>query len=116
MKLPNTLPPWYSRCSFLKTSGLAAAATVSGATIASAEAKTPGHLGSSVHDAATNQAPSSPVTLVNILQGTDSTPYFSRGNPLPIATRPFGMGHWVLQSSDNSPWMFQPGMRRLQGF
>jgi predicted alpha-1,2-mannosidase len=116
MKLPNTLPPWYSRRSFLKTSGLAAAATVSGATIASAEAKTPGHLCSSVHDAATNQAPSSPVTLVNILQGTDSTPYFSRGNTLPIATRPFGMGHWVLQSSDNSPWMFQPGMRRLQGF
>lgn len=58
----------------------------------------------------------SPVTLVNILQGTDSTPAFSRGNTLPIAARPFGMAHWTMQSTPNTPWMFQPGQRRIQGF
>jgi predicted alpha-1,2-mannosidase len=57
-----------------------------------------------------------PVTLVSILQGTDSTPVFSRGNTLPIAARPFGMAHWTLQTTPNTPWMFQPGQRRIQGF
>lgn len=56
------------------------------------------------------------VSLVNILQGTDSTYSFSRGNTLPIAALPFGMAHWTLQSQANSPWMFQPGDRRIQGF
>ena len=58
----------------------------------------------------------SPVTLVNILQGTDSTHAFSRGNTLPIAARPFGMAHWTLQSTPNTPWMFQPSERRIHGF
>ena len=56
------------------------------------------------------------VDLVNVLQGTDSTHAFSRGNTLPIAAAPFGMAHWTLQSEARSPWMFQPGARRLQGF
>ena len=56
------------------------------------------------------------VEMVNILQGTDSTFYFSRGNSLPIAAMPFGMVHWTLQSRSNTPWMFQPGDRRVQGF
>ncbi|HEY3705366.1 MAG TPA: GH92 family glycosyl hydrolase [Terracidiphilus sp.] len=56
------------------------------------------------------------VSLVNILQGTDSTYYFSRGNTLPIAALPFGMAHWTLQSRANTPWMFQPADRRIQGF
>jgi len=42
--------------------------------------------------------------------------YFSRGNTLPIRTMPFGMAHWTLQSRALSPWMFQPGDRRIQGF
>jgi predicted alpha-1,2-mannosidase len=54
--------------------------------------------------------------LVNILQGTDSDYYFSRGNTLPIAALPFGMAHWTLQSRSGSPWMFQPADRRIQGF
>ena len=57
----------------------------------------------------------SPVSLVNLFQGNDSTPVFSRGNTLPIAARPFGMAHWTLQSHANTPWMFQPGERRIQG-
>jgi predicted alpha-1,2-mannosidase len=56
------------------------------------------------------------IDLVNVLQGTDSTHAFSRGNTLPIAAVPFGMAHWTLQSEARSPWMFQPGARRLQGF
>src|SRR5258707_2783337 len=55
-------------------------------------------------------------SLVNILQGTNSDFYFSRGNTLPIAAMPFGMAHWTLQSRSPSPWMFQPGDRRIQGF
>ena len=56
------------------------------------------------------------IDLVNVLQGTDSTYTFSRGNTLPIAAAPFGMAHWTLQSDGRTPWMFQPGARRLQGF
>ena len=67
-------------------------------------------------EGAPGESPKSPVTLVNLLQGTDSTPAFSRGNSLPIAAHPFGMAHWTLQSNANSPWMFAPGQRRIQGF
>ena len=56
------------------------------------------------------------VDLANVLQGTDSAYAFSRGNTLPIAAVPFGMAHWTMQSEARSPWMFQPGARRLQGF
>jgi len=56
-----------------------------------------------------------PVDWVNILQGTASTQEFSRGNTLPIAALPFGMAHWTLQSHEDTPWMFQPGLRRIQG-
>ncbi|MEO6803566.1 MAG: twin-arginine translocation signal domain-containing protein, partial [Granulicella sp.] len=105
-----------SRRSFLKTSGLAAAATVAYPATTTAEAQTSDSVSSPTHSAAIHETAQSPVTLVNILQGTDSTSYFSRGNTLPIAARPFGMGHWILQSSDSSPWMFQPGIRRIQGF
>jgi predicted alpha-1,2-mannosidase len=61
-------------------------------------------------------AAGNPVDFVNVLQGTDSTRVFSRGNTLPIAALPFGMAHWTLQSCSDSPWMFQPGDRRIQGF
>jgi predicted alpha-1,2-mannosidase len=52
---------------------------------------------------------------VNPLQGTDSTPEFSRGNTLPIVAMPFGMAHWTLQSSTRSGWFFNPHDCRLQG-
>jgi predicted alpha-1,2-mannosidase len=101
-----------SRRSFLKATGLAAIGTAISGSAAAGEAARPGG------DAQTASTPAStktPVELVNLLQGTDSTPVFSRGNTLPIAALPFGMGHWTLQSSANSPWMFQPGERRIQG-
>lgn len=101
-----------SRRSFLKTSGLAAVAAIT-PTTANLEAQAPTI---AQHASSDGARLSSPVTLVNILQGTDSTPAFSRGNTLPIAARPFGMAHWTLQTSANSPWMFQPGQRRIQGF
>jgi predicted alpha-1,2-mannosidase len=61
-------------------------------------------------------SPQNPAELVNILQGTSSTPEFSTGNTLPIAALPFGMAHWTIQSRDNTPWFFQPNLRRTQGF
>jgi predicted alpha-1,2-mannosidase len=109
-----------SRRSFLKTTGLAAAAAIApAATKLEAQQHTQHEdQGPTVtQHAATKEASlTSPVTLVSILQGTDSTPSFSRGNTLPIAARPFGMAHWTLQSTPGTPWMFQPGQRRIQGF
>jgi predicted alpha-1,2-mannosidase len=101
-----------SRRSFLKSTGLAAAAVMAPAAIG-AEAQAPTV---TQHASTKGASLASPVTLVNILQGTDSTPAFSRGNTLPIAARPFGMAHWTLQTTPNTPWMFQPGQRRIQGF
>lgn len=54
--------------------------------------------------------------FVNLLQGTDSNPQFSRGNTLPIVAEPFGMAHWTLESRSGSPWMFSPADQRIQGF
>lgn len=56
------------------------------------------------------------VDLVNLLQGTNSTRVFSRGNTLPIAALPFGMAHWTIQSSSTDSWMFHPADGRFQGF
>jgi predicted alpha-1,2-mannosidase len=98
-----------SRRSFLKASSLAAV----GAALADAEAKASEGEAASQGSGADS---SDLVGLVNILQGTDSTYYFSRGNTLPIAALPFGMAHWTLQSRSNTPWMFQPADRRIQGF
>jgi predicted alpha-1,2-mannosidase len=100
-----------SRRSFLRTSGLAAMGAALVDAPGTAQAGQPEST-----DASTSRPPKDLVSLVNILQGTDSTYYFSRGNTLPIAARPFGMAHWTLQSRGNSPWMFQPADRRIQGF
>ena len=53
--------------------------------------------------------------LANPLQGTDSSPAFSRGNTLPIVAMPFGMAHWSMQSNHENPWFFRPREQRLQG-
>ncbi len=99
-----------NRRTFLKASGLVALGTA-----------LPGEVTAEAVDAQTQHdqahaAPQSAVDLVNLLQGTNSTMEFSRGNTLPIAAHPFGMGHWTLQSHAGTPWMFQPGVRRIQGF
>ncbi len=70
------------------------------------------HRGSS---AARTAKPAHLSEYVNPLQGTNSTPLFSRGNTLPIVAMPFGMAHWTLQSSDQPGWFFQPQDERLQG-
>jgi predicted alpha-1,2-mannosidase len=100
-----------SRRSFLKATSLAAV----GAALVDAEAQEQSR--EEAAQAATGVSSAKDrVGLVNILQGTDSDYYFSRGNTLPIAAMPFGMAHWTLQSRHNSPWMFQPADRRIQGF
>lgn len=109
MNPPSKTPT--TRRSFLKSTGLAAAAAIAPTIPVDAQAPTVAQ-----HASYTDAKLASPVTLVNILQGTDSTPSFSRGNTLPIAARPFGMAHWTLQSTPDSPWMFQPGQRRIQAF
>jgi predicted alpha-1,2-mannosidase len=53
--------------------------------------------------------------LVNVLHGTDSTMAFSRGNTLPIVALPFGMAHWTLQTSHETPWFFNPHDVRMEG-
>ncbi len=103
-----------SRRTFLKATGLAAAGTA----ISSGDAVAAGGVAQS--SPARNAASAGPATsltdLVNILQGTQSTPVFSHGNTLPIAATPFGMAHWTIQTNANTPWMFQPWARRTQGF
>ncbi len=101
-----------SRRNFLKSSGLAAAATAISPAFAVAD---PGVIGAAAPSAKANPD-TSPLGFVNVLQGTESTPLFSRGNTLPIAATPFGMAHWTLQTTAGTPWFFQPWNRRLQGF
>jgi predicted alpha-1,2-mannosidase len=109
------------RRSFLKSSGLAVgAALVGGGTAEAVEAEAPARAAMKASAAELAEAATAGadglVSLVSLFQGTDSTYAFSRGNTLPIAARPFGMAHWTLQSYERSPWMFQPGERRIQGF
>ena len=101
----------FNRRSFLKTGGLALGATVVAGDTAAANAAS-----ASAKPASQSTAVRNPVSLVNLLMGTESTRRFSRGNTLPIAARPFGMAHWTLQSEADTAWMFQPGNRRIQGF
>ena len=105
------------RRAFLKSSGAVAGAAILGGSTAEAVAEKPANGAHAVlGEAAGSSGATSLVSLVNLFQGTDSTPVFSRGNTLPIAARPFGMAHWTLQSHANGTWMFQPGERRIQGF
>ena len=109
MHKPLDLPS-PDRRRFLKTSGLAALAASLPAGAASSAT------GVDAKQSSVAESMSDPVFDVNLLQGTDSTFSFSRGNTLPIAAMPFGMAHWTLQSFENSSWMFHPAERRIQGF
>ncbi|HUN86391.1 MAG TPA: GH92 family glycosyl hydrolase [Terracidiphilus sp.] len=100
------------RRSFIKASGLAAVSTML-VTEASPAGSQPAP---NVNHAPDPAGPSSLADMVNVLQGTDSTFEFSRGNTLPIAAMPFGMAHWTMQSYVDTPWMFHPEARRIQGF
>jgi len=103
-----------NRRKFLKASGIAAlGAALDAKAQAAAVQQAAGGEGAGREQSGAARAEA--IDLVNVLQGTQSTYVFSRGNTLPIAALPFGMAHWTLQSEDNTPWMFQPGNRRLQG-
>jgi putative alpha-1,2-mannosidase len=106
------VPNGPDRREFLKTSALTAAAAMLGTQPAIAAAA---HVADKAQRSGSAESERA-VDLVNVLQGTDSTHAFSRGNTLPIAAVPFGMAHWTLQSETRTPWMFQPGARRVQGF
>ena len=94
-----------TRRNFLKASGMAAfGSALAAAPETQSRANPP------------QAAPENLVAEVNLLQGTDSNYYFSRGNTLPITALPFGMAHWTLQSRNDTAWMFQPADRRIQGF
>ena len=111
-----------SRRRFLKRTGLAVAGAaaagreVSAAAGAGADGRVSRAGGEPEKDEAGAGGAGRLVDLVNLLQGTDSTPEFSRGNTLPIAAMPFGMAHWTIESAAGTPWMFHPGARRIQGF
>lgn len=108
-QLPNHMK--INRRKFLAASGLVAAALTpksefGSETSSSAKTSIPG----------TSFSDTERIDSVNLLQGTNSTRVFSRGNTLPIAALPFGMAHWVVQSSSTDSWMFHPEDRRFQGF
>ncbi len=104
-----------SRRSFIKLGG--AVALISSLD-RSAEAATGPLLANEGEDSSSHSAALGKTRLVdcvNPLQGTDSTPLFSRGNTPPIVAVPFAMAHWALQSSCKDSWFFQPHDQRLQG-
>lgn len=105
-----------NRRSFLKISGLAAAGAAMARDAEAAEYVPALGAASALMGTAKAADMESRLQLVNVLQGTNSTRVFSRGNTLPIAAVPFGMAHWTLQSDANTSWMFQSGERRFQGF
>jgi predicted alpha-1,2-mannosidase len=100
-----------NRRGFLKSSGLAVAGAAFAPSTEMTASATPAG-----ESRASAESIQDRLELVNVLQGTLSTRVFSRGNTLPIAAMPFGMAHWTLQSQAGTPWMFQPGDRRIQGF
>src|ERR671928_2124625 len=54
------------------------------------------------------------VACVNPLQGTASDFTFSRGNTLPLVSRPWGMTAWTPQT-DEGRWAFSYRAHKLQG-
>ena len=102
-----------SRRSFLKASGIAA---IGSTLVRESDAAPASEPAADPTQVAVEAGANGLVDWVNVLQGTASTEEFSRGNTLPIAAVPFGMNHWTLQSQADTPWMFQPGVRRTQGF
>ena len=55
------------------------------------------------------------INLVNIKQGTDSSPRFSQGNTLPLVQRPFGMTSFVPQTDPRGGWFYHPHSKSLEG-
>ena len=100
-----------TRRGFLQVAGAGAAGAFLGKGIAQAGASG----NADTRQEATTEASFRLLDHVNVLQGTDSTYHFSRGNTLPILAMPFGMAHWTLQTNPHGSWFFAPGERRLDG-
>jgi len=110
-----------SRRQFLKSAGAGAALAALGGGL---ETKAVGQGGdgdkkrraAEVHKSAAVRGPSGKLKFVNLLQGTNSSRSFSRGNTLPIVAMPFGMEHWTLQSDVAAePWFFRAEDERIEG-
>ena len=103
-----------SRRSFLKAAALGV-----GGTLCGVDSPELGAQMASPHSAIATPGTGTPQCLadyVNVLQGTNSTSSFSRGNTLPIVAMPFGMAHWTLQTtSERGPWFFHPQDPRTEG-
>jgi len=55
------------------------------------------------------------IDLVNIKQGTKSSPRYSKGNTLPLVQRPFGMASFVPQTDSKGGWFYHPDSVSLEG-
>lgn len=55
------------------------------------------------------------LSLVNIKQGTASSPRFSNGNTLPLVQLPFAMAGYAPQTGNNGGWFYHPNDRSLEG-
>lgn len=111
-----------SRRDFLKAAGKGAAAVaIAGKTVpGGSEVAQRVSSDSKVYAATVAETSADPsgklVELVNVLQGTNSSRLFSRGNTLPIVAMPFGMAHWTLQSREaGQSWFFNASDLRLEG-
>ncbi len=58
------------------------------------------------------------LSVVNVMQGTNSTPAFSHGNTLPLIGSPWGMTDWSLQNNGDihEGWYFHCDKTRFIGF
>ena len=53
---------------------------------------------------------------IDTRQGTNNQHSYSNGNCLPYTTTPFGMNHYVVQTTDQKgSWFFNPHDRTFQG-
>ena len=101
------------RRNFLKSAAIGVSASLCGI-----EANAPAESYASVpNDPSTEAKPKGRLAdYVNVLQGTNSSPSYSRGNTLPIVAAPFGMAHWTIQTtSERGNWFFHPADPRIEG-
>ncbi len=55
------------------------------------------------------------IHLVNVKQGTKSSPRFSAGNTLPLIQRPFGMAAFAPQTERRGSWYYHPDAHSIEG-
>jgi predicted alpha-1,2-mannosidase len=101
------------RRTFLKSAAIGVSASLYRV---DAVAASPPHGPGSAKLPARSHSPLRLADYVNVLQGTNSSPSYSRGNTLPIVALPFGMAHWTIQTtSERGNWFFHPADPRIEG-